>query len=141
MRPVQLQRASALRLMRYVLNGFFATGVHYLALSVMIGPLGVRPVGLANLVAAISGTAASFVGNRRFVFNAVESPVKRQAVHFAALYAVLALVHSACMYVWCDMLKKDYHLGFVLATGLQFGLSYVFNSKLVFRTPPTTLDP
>jgi putative flippase GtrA len=84
---------------------------------------------------------SSDLGNRRFVFNAVESPVKRQAVNFAALYAVLALVHSACMYVWCDMLKKDYQLGFALATGLQFGLSYVFNSKLVFRTPPTTLGP
>ena len=141
MRPVQLQSASALRLMRYVLNGFFATSVHYLTLSMMIGPLGVRPVGLANLGAAITGIAASFIGNRRFVFNAVESPVKRQAVHFAVLYVVLALVHSACMYVWCDMLKKDYHLGFVLATGLQFGLSYVFNSRLVFRTPPTTLGP
>ena len=141
MRPVQLQRASALRLMRYVFNGLLASGVHYLALSVMIGPLGIRPVGLANLVAAITGTAASFIGNRRFVFQAVESSVKRQAVNFAVLYAVLALVHSACMYVWCDMLKKDYQLGFVLATGLQFGLSYVFNSKLVFRTPQTTLGP
>jgi putative flippase GtrA len=137
---VQLKRAPALRLMRYALNGLLATGVHYLTLSVMIGPLGVRPVGLANLMAAIIGIAASFVGNRRYEFKAVESPVNRQAVHFAALYAVLALVHSACMYVWCDMLKKDYQLGFVLATGLQFCLSYVFNRKLVFRTPQSTLD-
>ena len=140
MSPAQLPRASVLRLMRYVLNGLLATGVHYLTLSVMIGPLGVRPVGLANLVAAITGTAASFAGNRQFVFNVVASPVKRQALHFAALYAVLALVHSACMYVWCDMLKNDYQLGFVLATGLQFFLSYFFNNKLVFKAPRSTLD-
>jgi putative flippase GtrA len=138
---VQLKRAPALRLMRYALNGLLATGVHYLTLSVMIGPLGVRPVGLANLMAAIIGIAASFVGNRRFVFKAVESPVKRQAVHFAVLYAILAVIHSACMYLWCDILNRDYQTGFLLATGLQFLLSYIFNSRVVFRNPQNSPNP
>jgi putative flippase GtrA len=140
-RPVQLQLASALRLMRYVLNGLLATGVHYLTLSVMIGPLGIRPVGLANLVAAITGTVASFVGNRRFVFKAVNAPVQKQAVHFAVLYAILAFIHSACMYLWCDILNRDYQIGFLLATGLQFLLSYIFNSRVVFGNPQPAPNP
>jgi putative flippase GtrA len=138
---VQLQRAPALRVMRYALNGLLATGVHYLTLTVMIGPLGVRPVGLANLMAAIIGIAASFVGNRRFVFKAVESPVKRQAVHFAVLYAILAVIHSACMYLWCDILNRDYQTGFLLATGLQFLFSYIFNSRVVFRNTQNSPNP
>lgn len=127
--------------MRYALNGLLATGVHYLTLTVMIGPLGVRPVGLANLMAAIIGIAASFVGNRRFVFKAVESPVKRQAVHFAVLYAILAVIHSACMYLWCDILNRDYQTGFLLATGLQFLFSYIFNSRVVFRNTQNSPNP
>jgi putative flippase GtrA len=101
----------------------------------------VRPIGLANLVAAITGTAASFVGNRRFVFKAVNAPVQKQAVHFAALYAILAVIHSACMYLWCDILNRDYQTGFLLATGLQFLLSYIFNSRVVFRNPQNSSNP
>jgi len=132
---VHFQRAAVLRFLRYVVNGLLATGVHYLVLSVLINPLAVRPIGLANLVAAITGTAASFVGNRRFVFKAVNAPVQKQVVHFALLYAILAVIHSACMYLWCDILNRDYQIGFLLATGLQFLLSYIFNSRVVFRTP------
>lgn len=141
MRPVHFQRASFLRLLRYVLNGLLATGVHYLVLSVLINPLAMRPIGLANLVAAITGTAASFVGNRRFVFKAVNAPVQKQAVYFALLYAILAAIHSACMYLWCDILNRDYQIGFLLATGLQFLLSYIFNSRVVFRNPHNAPNP
>jgi len=135
------QRAAAARLLRYVLNGLLATGVHYLVLSVLINSLAVRPIGLANLVAAITGTAASFVGNRRFVFKTVNAPVQKQAIHFALLYAILAVIHSACMYLWCDILNRDYQVGFLLATGLQFLLSYIFNSRLVFRNPHNAPNP
>ena len=135
MSTAHFQRAVAARLLRYVLNGLLATGVHYLVLIVLINSLAVRPIGLANLVAAIIGTAASFVGNRQFVFKAVNAPVQKQVVHFALLYAILAVIHSACMYLWCDILNRDYQIGFLLATGLQFLLSYIFNSRVVFRTP------
>jgi putative flippase GtrA len=138
---VHFQRASVLRLLRYVLNGLLATGVHYLVLSVLINPLAVRPIGLANLVAAITGTAASFVGNRRFVFKAVNAPIQKQAIHFAALYAILAVIHSACMYLWCDILNRDYQIGFLLATVLQFLLSYIFNSRVVFRNLQNSSNP
>ena len=141
MSPVHFQRASVLRLLRYVLNGLLATGVHYLVLSVLINPLAVRPIGLANLVAAITGTAASFVGNRRFVFKAVNAPIQKQAIHFAALYAILAVIHSACMYLWCDILNRDYQIGFLLATVLQFLLSYIFNSRVVFRNLQNSSNP
>lgn len=130
---VRLESASVVRLLRYVLNGFIATGVHYAVLSLLVGPMALRPVGLANLAAAVSGTAASFIGNRQFVFRAVGGPVRQQAVRFATLYAVLALVHSACMYVWCDLLGRNYHVGFVAATALQFLLSYITNSRMVFK--------
>ena len=141
MSTAHCQSAAAARLLRYVLNGLLATGVHYLVLIVLINSLAVRPIGLANLVAAITGTAASFVGNRRFVFKAVNAPVQKQAMHFALLYAILAVIHSACMYLWCDILNRDYQIGFLLATGLQFLLSYIFNSRVVFRNPQPAPNP
>jgi len=130
---VWLGRTSVIRLLRYVVNGLLATGVHYAALSVLVGPIGLRPFAVANLAAATTGIAASFFGNRQFVFKAVGELVRQQAIRFVVIYAVLALVHSAYMYIWCDQLVKDYHTGFLFATTLQFLLSYIANSLLVFK--------
>lgn len=134
------ERVQVVRLMRYVFNGCVATGVHYGLLSLLAGPFGLRPFAVANLLAATAGIAASFFGNRQFVFRAVAEPARRQAAHFVMLYAVLALVHSACMYAWCDQLGKDYQTGFVAATALQFLLSYIANSRLVFKTRQQMAD-
>jgi len=138
--PVRLERAAVVRLLRYVLNGFIATGVHYAVLTLLVGPMGLRPVGLANLAAAVSGTAASFLGNRRYVFKATTGSLRYQAQNFALLYGVLAVVHSACMYVWSDQLGRDYQTGFVAATALQFLLSYIANSQLVFKYSQINTD-
>ena len=133
--PVRLGHASVVRLLRYVLNGVIATCVHYAVLSLLVGPMGIRPVGLVNLIAALTGAAASFLGNRRFVFNSVTGSMRQQALYFAVVYGVLALVHSAYMYIWSDQFGRDYQTGFVGATVLQFLLSYIANSQLVFKNP------
>ena len=133
MSVLRLERSSVLRLLRYAINGLLATGVHYALLSVLVGPMGLRPFALANLLAAVIGTVTSFFGNRQFVFKAVGGSVRLQAARFIAIYAALALIHSAYMYVWCDHFEKNYQTGFVLATALQFLLSYIANSLLVFK--------
>ncbi|NSL53763.1 GtrA family protein [Uliginosibacterium aquaticum] len=121
-------------LFRYVTNGLVATGVHYSVLAFNLHVLGFSSAGLANLVAAMFGIAASFVGNRYFVFaNGGEAPWHGQAARFVLLYGAIALLHGAVMWTWADWLQQDYRIGFLIATVMQFVLSYIGNKRLVFK--------
>lgn len=121
-------------IVRYVLNGLVATGVHYSVLAFNLHVLDFPSAGLANLVAAMFGIAASFLGNRYFVFShGVRDAWHGQAARFIVLYGVIALLHGVVMWCWADWLKQDYRIGFLLATVMQFVLSYFGNKLLVFR--------
>lgn len=120
---------------RHIVNGIFATAVHFGVLSFNLLVLEMESAGLANMIAAVVGAATSFVGSRYFVFRAAAngSPL-RQALSFAILYAVIAILHGAILYAWTDVNGLDYRLGFVLATGVQVFISYLGNMAWVFRT-------
>lgn len=118
---------------RYILNGLFATGVHYAVLVVNMELLSMPSAGAANAVAALFGIGASFLGNRIFVFRATQSAMPAQALRFFALYAVIAALHGAILFLWSDLGGYPYSMGFALATVVQFLLSYVGNKMLVFR--------
>ncbi|HHW4681225.1 MAG TPA: GtrA family protein, partial [Xylella taiwanensis] len=62
---------SALRgqVLRYLLNGLFATAVHYTILRFNMEVLDLHLAGLANGIAAVFGITVSFIGNRYFVFR------------------------------------------------------------------------
>jgi len=121
-------------LFRYVINGLIATSTHYSLLFFNLHVLGFTSAGLANLVAAMFGIAASFVGNRYFVFaSAGEASCYEQAGRFVLLYGAIALLHGAVMWVWADWLRYDYRMGFLIATVMQFVLSYMGNKTLVFN--------
>jgi len=118
---------------RYILNGLAATAVHYAVLVVNMDLLQMPSAGLANALAAIFGISASFLGNRIFVFRASDAPMPTQAFRFFALYAVIALVHGAILLLWSDIAGYSYSTGFVIATVVQFMLSFMGNKNLVFR--------
>lgn len=120
-------------LVRYVLNGLFATAVHFLALTFLIEGLQMASAGAANFIAAGFGITASFLGNRFFVFAYARGPLAYLAVRFLLLYAGIAVVHGLTLALWTDWLALDYRIGFLLATFLQFALSYSGNRWLVFR--------
>lgn len=119
---------------RYILNGLFATAIHFGALTFNLNVLDMPSAGLANLIAAVIGISASFLGSRYFVFRAGHAPWGGQMVRFGALYALLALAHGLILYFWTDLGGFDYRVGFVLATCFQVGISYVGNKTLVFRS-------
>ncbi|MRH79042.1 GtrA family protein [Spiribacter sp. C176] len=120
-------------LVRYVLNGLFATAVHFLVLTLLIEGLQMASAGAANFIAAGFGITASFLGNRFFVFAYARGPLAYLAVRFLLLYAGIAVVHGLTLALWTDWLALDYRIGFLLATFLQFALSYSGNRWLVFR--------
>lgn len=118
---------------KYVINGILATGVHYGVLTLNMGILEFKSAGLANLVAAIFGITASFLGSRYFVFDQSTGGIFQQAIKFGGLYGAIAVLHGLFLWVWSDWQGYDYRVGFLVATGMQFSFSYLGNKFLVFK--------
>lgn len=118
---------------RYIANGLFATGVHFLVLTFNLKVLGWSSAGLANLVAAAFGILTSFIGSRYFVFQGSQEPLLKQVYRFMILYAGIAALHGALMYVWADVYALNYIAGFVVATVMQVLFSYWGNKVMVFK--------
>lgn len=120
-------------LAKYVLNGLVATAVHYVALTINLKLLLMPHAAVANFLAAIAGICVSFAGNRYFVFRAHAGQWLHQFARFWLLYACIAFLHAGVLWVWTDFAGFDYRPGFLIATCLQFVLSFFGNKKLVFR--------
>lgn len=126
-------RPQANEISRYVINGLFATAVHYGVLIVNLNILEFKSAGLANFVAAIFGVFTSFLGNRYYVFNQTTEGILQQALKFSGLYGAIAALHGLLLFVWTDWRGLDYRVGFFFATGIQVSLSYLGNKFLVFK--------
>jgi len=118
---------------RYLINGLAATGVHFLVLTFNLKVLGWGSAGIANMVAAVFGIGVSFIGSRYFVFQGSVEPLLKQIYRFIFLYAAIALLHGALMYLWADHYRLNYIAGFVVATGMQVLCSYWGNKRMVFK--------
>ena len=126
-------KASFWEVLRYAINGFVATVVHFAVLAFNLHVLHFSSAGLANLTASLFGISASFVGSRYFVFPRTGEPIVAEALRFSGLYGAIALLHGAVLLVWSDYFGLDYRAGFLLATVLQVSLSYLGNKFLVFK--------
>lgn len=125
--------SDAAQFARYLINGLGAAGIHFALLYWNLNVLGIASAGLANLLAAVGGISASFLGSRYFVFRAQHAPMLGQAGRFGMLYGSIAILHGAVLFAWTDVAHQDYRVGFLIATGLQVILSYFGNRLLVFR--------
>lgn len=127
-------RSAELRqLMRFVINGLVATGVHFAVLTLLVEVVHVPSKGVANLLAASVAIVASFLGNRYLVFAATKARASAQLWRFVLLNVAIALLNGGLMAVWSDLLKLDYRVGFVLISAVQFILSFLGNRFLVFK--------
>ncbi|MBT2768157.1 GtrA family protein [Stenotrophomonas sp. ISL-67] len=127
------RNADIRQLLRYVINGLVATGVHFAVLTLLVEVVHVPSKGVANLLAAAVAIVASFLGNRLFVFAATQARASGQLWRFVLLYAAIALLNGGLMALWSDVLKFDYRVGFVLISIIQFILSFLGNRLLVFK--------
>ena len=118
---------------RYLINGLAATAVHFAVLTFNLKVLGWGSAGIANLVAAVFGITASFLGSRYFVFQGSAEPLLKQMYRFIFLYVAIALLHGAFMYVWADHYRLNYIAGFIVGTGIQVLCSYWGNKRMVFK--------
>jgi putative flippase GtrA len=118
--------------LRYVVNGLVATAVHFGVLTFNLHVLGLASAGVANLLAACAGILVSFLGGRFYVYRRRGESMWRQGTKFVLLYASIACLHGAVLYLWTDVGGFDYRVGFLLATGVQVMLSYWGNRAVVF---------
>lgn len=118
---------------RYLVNGLVAAGLHFAVLWLCLGPGQLASAGLANLLASLAGIAASFVGNRYFVFRAGAEPIWAQLARFWMLYAMLSAMHGLILLAWTDLLGFDYRIGFLLGAGLQAVITYFGGKHWVFK--------
>ena len=130
----QIKSVDQSEIIRYIINGLLATGVHFSVLTINLQIYDMQSAGLANLIAAIFGITSSFIGSRYFVFKNHQEPIHNQAIKFGMLYATIACLHGAVLYGWTDVYKFDYRIGFMIATVLQVVMSYWGNKILVFKT-------
>ncbi len=118
---------------RYVINGLVATCVSYGVLSACIHLVHISSAGVANFIAAIAGITASFLGSRHFVFPGSTESVWHQLARFWVLYAILALMQAAVLFLWTDVARLDYRIGFLIGTFLQMVCSYFGGKHWVFK--------
>jgi putative flippase GtrA len=120
---------------RYVLNGMAATAFHYLALYSCIEILNFKSIGLANFYASLVGISSSFMGNRYFVFEPTNEKTVSQFFKFISSYSLVALIHGVFLYIWSDILLKNYNYGFAIAVAIQFLLGYYASKRFIFKQP------
>jgi len=131
--PTTDWRAPRWRPLRFVTNGVAAAVVHFGVLYGLLQGLEMPSAGLANLLAAVAGVSASFVGNRHFVFAETREPWRRQLLRFWVLYLGLSLLHGAMLLLWTDVAGLDYRVGFLLGAMLAALCTYLGGKRWVFR--------
>jgi putative flippase GtrA len=118
---------------RFIVNGLVATAIHFVTLTCLIEVAPSASAGLASMVAAVFGIAASFLGNRHFVYRSTLTSWERQLGRFWTLYCALAVLHGLALFLWTDVAGLDYRIGFLLATAAQAVCTYLGGGKWVFR--------
>lgn len=117
---------------RYIANGIFATLFHYVILNFCLNIINIESAGVSSIYASFFGVISSFLGNKYFVFKDYSNQLLGQSLRFIFLYTVFGSLHSTTLYFWSDVLGKNYHYGFLIATFGQFSLGYFLSQKLIF---------
>lgn len=115
---------------RYVINGACVSLAHYIALVICINLIDIA--GIANLMASVVGIICSFFGCRLYVFKQ-KRDILSQFSKFISLYTIIALLHGSVMFLWTDVGKFDFRIGFLIATSIQMVITFAGNKTLVFK--------
>ena len=119
-------------LARYVINGLVATAAHYGVFIINLTYFFPHSAGLANFLASFIGISVSFLGSRYFVYRNWRAPILGQFMRFGALYAVIAVLSGATLFIWTDQMHFNKTVGFLIGVGIQVVCSYVGGRRLVF---------
>ena len=124
-------------LKKFVLNGFFATFIHYFTLtffSSFIFSNSPNPYGWSYAVGSLFGITSSFFGNKFYVFKSTikKKSSTNQFIRFISIYFILMMICSTFMSILSDYFLIDYNISFIVIIGLQTILNYMLLKKYVF---------
>ena len=118
---------------RFALNGLAATAIHFVLLAFFLHVLHLSSAGVANVLAALGGTTASFFGSRHYVFRARSESILIQVRRFWVLYLALSLMQGIVLFLWSDLAGLDYRAGFLIGVVIQAISAYYGGRHWVFR--------
>ena len=108
----------------FLINGAFATFIHYLILFLVFDFFDFFSAGFSSLIASFFGSLISFFGNKFFVFQTSNNSISLQLAKFSSLYIIIALFHGFFLLIWTDRLELNYHAGFILAVTFQIFIGF-----------------
>ncbi len=118
---------------KFIINGLFATLVHFLVLLILISfsPLN---YGFSNFIGYIFSITSSFLGNKFFVFkDSNNKHAFTQVIKFIFLYIFLAINSGFALYIWTDINKYNFVIGFLGITALNTIISFLVNKFLIYN--------
>ena len=132
-RSISAKNKNLREIYTFILNGLFATFVHFFFLILFVNFTFLN-YGASNLLSFILGSLTSFLGNKFFVFKIQEKgKTYIQLAKFSALYLALAFNHGIALYIWSDINNYNYIVGFLLITILNTSISFLFNKYMIFN--------
>jgi len=129
---MHFSRAHFNELLFYGFLGVFGTACHYGVLFLMV-EWGGSPVLAATSAGFVVGALVNHELNRRFLFHRTERSYKDSASRFFIVAAFGFLVNLLAMYVLTDVLMAHYILAQLVATGMVFVMTFIFNKLWTFQ--------
>jgi putative flippase GtrA len=118
------------RILRFIFVGIIATLTHYLSLLFFVEIIELGSYGFSNLLAALFGITVSFIGSKYFTFKSEHGSLTFQIPFFLLINFGLLALHGFWLTLWSDILKLNFHYGFVIALFFQIFISYNFSKKI-----------
>tara|TARA_X000001036_G_scaffold438555_1_gene486699 strand:- start:2053 stop:2457 length:405 start_codon:yes stop_codon:yes gene_type:complete len=118
---------------KFIINGLFATLVHFLVLLILISFSSLN-YGFSNFIGYIFSITSSFLGNKFFVFkDSNNAHAFTQVIKFIFLYLFLAINSGFALYIWTDINKYNFVIGFLGITALNTIISFMVNKFLIYN--------
>ena len=117
---------------KFIINGLFATLVHFLVLLILISFSSLN-YGFSNFIGYIFSITSSFLGNKFFVFKDSSNMHITQVIKFIFLHIFLAINSGLALYIWTDINKYNFVIGFLGITALNTIISFMVNKFLIYN--------
>ena len=118
------------RLLRFVVTGMIATGIHVLVAVTLIAWLRTPPY-IANPIAFVAATAFSYATNTVWSFA---SRMSRRTLHRYVCVAVFGLLATTAIAAAAEAASLDYRIGIALVIALVTPTTFVLHSAWTYRS-------
>jgi putative flippase GtrA len=128
---IQLERATILRLVRFVGVGGLSTGVYWILVLLLAGAFGVNAT-LASALAYLAGVVTAYAGHRNFTYRSAAA-MSPEIVRFFATQAVCFVIGNLVFWLAVSRFHANYVVGGLLLTAVSLSLGLAAYELWVFQ--------